>query len=37
MADSRGFALFWVPALHQARREGPVETLAKSSCGQAAT
>ena len=29
MADNRGFALFWVPALDQARREGLVETLAK--------
>lgn len=37
MADSRGFALFWVSALDQAMREGLVETLAKSSCGQAAT
>ena len=37
MADNRGFALFWVPALDQARREGLVETLAKSSCDQVVT
>ena len=35
--DNRGFALFWVPAPDQAMRESLVETLGKSSCGQAAT
>jgi uncharacterized membrane protein len=33
--DDRGFALFWVPALDQAMRQGLMDTLAKSSCGQA--
>lgn len=35
--DNRGFALFWVPALDQAMRGSLMETLAKSTCGLAAT
>jgi uncharacterized membrane protein len=34
-SDERGFALFWVPALDQAMREGLMETLSKSSCRKA--
>ena len=36
-SDERGFALFWVPAVDQAMREGLMETLSKSSCGKAVT
>ena len=36
-SDERGFAVFWVPALDKAMREGLAETLAKSSCGKSAT
>jgi uncharacterized membrane protein len=36
-SDERGFAVFWVPALDKAMREGLAETLSKSSCGKAAT
>lgn len=35
-SDNRGFALFWVPALDAAMRQGLMETLAKSSCSKAA-
>ena len=34
-SDERGFALFWVPAVDQALREGLTETLSKSSCRRA--
>ena len=34
-SDERGFALFWVPAVDHAMREGLMETLSKSSCGKA--
>jgi uncharacterized membrane protein len=34
-SDERGFALFWVPALDQAMREGLMDTLSKSSCRKA--
>ena len=34
-SDERGFAVFWVPAMDKAMREGLSETLSKSSCGQA--
>ena len=34
-SDERGFALFWVPAMDQAMREGLMATLSKSSCGKA--
>ena len=36
-SDEHGFALFWVPALDQAMREGLMETLSKSSCRKATT
>ena len=36
-SDERGFALFWVPAMDQAMRQGLMEILSKSSCGKAAT
>ena len=36
-SDERGFALFWVPSADQALRDSRSETLAKSSCGKAAT
>jgi uncharacterized membrane protein len=35
-SDERGFAVFWVPAMDKAMREGLSETLSKTSCGKAA-
>ena len=36
-SDERGFAVFWVPAMDKAMREGLSETLSKTSCGKAET